>query len=391
MPEDAAVDPDAVVLACASDHDAGRVRSPVTPPSEGAIAFEITHQTVLTDHSAGALLRLVRSTRRWAITTPQMLASFSRDGTLVAPLVDLSRASGLAFSGTSLALTATNGGYDRQLLFFDEAAQSTGEPASIRRDLFPLDRIEDSIDVAWLSSRGAFVVASTDGDVPRPHVVIRVVGSDGTSLETLDVDPASEVERVRIAANDRQAFVILQQPTHILQGLLLGGNPVGVLAGPFDLLVHDGLGNATPTVFAYDDDRFLVAGFDGREVRISTVDTAACEGRAVQPRRVASTAIQDEPAGVAVVPEHEFYVVCYVVGASRNASDTPHQNVLSVQAVGDDGTLWGAPFSVVSDTDVDGVACGWDGEQVMVVWGHGCFSGCAPGATETALLRPTFL
>jgi hypothetical protein len=281
-----------------------------------------------------------------------------------ASLAGLTRAGGLAFGHDRFALIARTPDQGTQLRFLDQNATEVSSPFMVRMDLFDGD--SRRLDVAWLESRGAFVVASTQ-PARSDRIDITMVDENGASLERLTVVAPSDVVGVHIAAGPRRALVILQQPTHILQGVLLGGQPVSVLAGPFDLLVNDGRGNAAPTVFAYDQDHFLVAGFDGHEVRVSTVDAADCGRMPVQPRVIAPSTNLVQMAGIATAPERGFYAVCFTDGSTTR-----------VQAVGEDGTPWGRPFDTMID-DAD-TACGWDGEHVLVVSGR-----------DSVRLRPTFL
>jgi hypothetical protein len=126
------------------------------------------------------------------------------------------------------------------------------------------------------------------------------------------------------------------------------------------------------------------------EVRGRIVDPFSDSPVVSPPINVGRTGIRDRRPAIAVAPEHGFFVVCFATG--RGPAGGSDGNVgIALQVVGADALPWGEPLQLVAgEANVGGLACGWNGTDVVVVWWRASRdAGFHTMFSERA--RPTFL
>lgn len=108
------------------------------------------------------------------------------------------------------------------------------------------------------------------------------------------------------------------------------------------------------------------------------------------PIAVGDSGIMDRRPGLAVAPEHGFFVACWSSGRGAYGGMDGHDSI-ALQVIGARGGLWGGRLDlVVDERNVGGVDCGWNGSDIVVVW----WRASGPGDYNSIFSqrgRPTFL
>jgi hypothetical protein len=136
-------------------------------------------------------------------------------------------------------------------------------------------------------------------------------------------------------------------------------------------------------------DRIFVVGIGGAEVRGRFLDPFSDFPVTSPPIVVGGTGIVDRAPGIAAATNEGFVVVAWATG--RGPAGGSGNDGVMLQIVGADGTLWGEPLQLVEgERNIGGVACGWNGDDVIVIW----WRASGDGAFNTMVsqrVQPTFL
>jgi len=262
------------------------------------------------------------------------------------------------------------------LVAFDRAGTlATAREEGFGGELIDIGRLEIAHRWIAVASLGPGVGAYAVDDDMRP---------DGEPLVVTPREPA--VVDVRVAGVKSRALVVWTTPDGVT-ARALRAPPLATDGEPFRVM---SVAQVSDSAIAVEVFRNLVGvvAMDGRDVHVALVDAWAREVRG-GPLIVGHSGIIDRRPGLAVSPEHGFFVVCWAVGPGP-AGGSGNDGV-ALQVVGADGTLFGAHLDLVEhEGNIGGVDCGWNGREIVVVWWR-AGGDTAWNTLYAQRVRPTFI
>lgn len=286
--------------------------------------------------------------------------------------------SGLAFAGGRYAVAATlaHAGDDalvvgtldrRGALDFERTPDPPGEST--------WEGSMQSVDVARLASAHAWVVVgSRHGTSGETTVTALALDDDMQPLSDLVTWGAHAFAGtpVRVVGAGSRALAIWSTADAVMAQSLSA--PALTLDGPPFEVMPLLRGASLSFDVGLFRDRVVMVMTNYSEMHVASIDPWTHEATAVVlPGPLPSTA--DEAPGLAIAPDLGFVVACW--------------GTVRLQAIGADGTPWGAALEL----DVDAASeldCAWNGTDVVVVWsGHGPTRGAQSIFSQR--VHPTFL
>lgn len=249
---------------------------------------------------------------------------------------------------------------------------------------------EDNADVARLAVDHRWLVATTSGGGdPASDVRAYELDDDMAMVPGPPIELARDgAGDVRVATAKTRALVAWTTSAGVM-GRVLRGAPLEPIGEPLMLHTLPQLPDSAVAVEPFRN-RFVVAAVGASGVRAQLVEAFASEPLASAPIAVGTAGVRDRRPGIASASELGFFVVCWASGPGPAGGSRPSDDGVTLQVVGADGSLWGAPLSLVTgEPNIGGVDCGWNGEEVVVIW----WRASGDGAFNTMFserARPTF-
>jgi hypothetical protein len=243
--------------------------------------------------------------------------------------------------------------------------------------------VASELDVGRLDTAHQWIVGTLEGSS------IGVYGADNAMRPVSDTLRIADdgIGDVRVAGAKSRALLVWNTPSSVMAQVLRAPplTPDGSPLHAMEVVTHSD-GGLEVEVFR---DLVAIVAMDGRDVHLVLVDAWRREVR-VGPLRVGSSGIVDRRPGLAVSPEHGFFVTCWAAGRGP-AGGSDGGDGVALQVVGADGSLWGTRLDLVrGERNIGGVDCGWNGREIVVVW----WRAAGDGAWNTIFsqrARPTFL